>query len=207
MYNHSNHTLLSAQCPHWAWLTAQRQLGILAVAGTGHIPCHAAVGSHVRLAHTGDVEDATRQQCDPEDAQVRAPWPVPWLTARRPIALLAGAHRWLAVFRAVPLCSQEMDGSGTPWIRHWKRTTPPRSTSTDSGCWWKRDRPRRWEEAVGHLKSWRWAIPPQPSPRARPHAYAHICHFLFSMEPCGLMSRTSVGYKHFAFLHYKYLKS
>lgn len=64
------HTLLPAPCPliPLASLTAQGQLGLLAVPGTGHTACHAAVGAHVSLAHAGDVGVPPGSSVTPGDA-------------------------------------------------------------------------------------------------------------------------------------------
>lgn len=162
-------TLFSAQGPlgvPWSLLTAQDQLGILAVASIDHIACHAVVGAHVSLAHAGDTQDATTQQCDPEDVEVRGPQPASWLSAHCP------PHYWLVLtggrqFAGPSHCApkkwraQAPTGSGTGGGQ--LHPVPPLQTWGVGGSGTDLGRPREQPE---HPQSWSRALPQQLCPIA-----------------------------------------
>lgn len=60
-------------CPEPTLVLTQGQMGTLDSADADHTLCPTVVGDHCVLAHTGNKEDSTRQQCDPEDTEVTNP--------------------------------------------------------------------------------------------------------------------------------------
>lgn len=90
-------------CPEPILILNQGQQGTLAIADTGHILCPTEVGDHISPAHAGNVENTTRQQCDPEGAEVTNPQSAPYTQ------LPNSMHSWLNGGQSYTTVLPEMD--------------------------------------------------------------------------------------------------